>query len=137
MEPDPVIIAPGQVGKFHQGVVVNTKVVLAAEADLRPAVLGFNSIALDYGHVGHTRLRPEVTGPLDDDITLDIGHPYEAPAVVILVLGEGEERQKSQDRNQQDCLFHLRSPYTLDYCNPCANLFCLKNREKRPLIVLN
>jgi hypothetical protein len=100
MEPDPVVTAPGQVGEFHQSAVIDTEIVLAAEADLHSAVFGFDLIALDYGLVGHTRFGPEVAGPLDDDIALDIGQPDEAPAVVFLVLGKSEERQKSQDRDQ-------------------------------------
>jgi hypothetical protein len=90
MEPNPVVAAPWQVGEFHQGAVVHTEIVLAAEADLRPTVLGFDLIALDYGQVGHTRFRPEVAGPLDDDIALDIGQTDKTPAVIILVLGESK-----------------------------------------------
>jgi hypothetical protein len=99
MEPDPVVAAPWQVGEFHQGIVVDTEIVLSAEANLHQAAFGFDLIALDYGQVGHTRFRSEAAGPLDDDIALDIGQPDKAPAVVILVLGESEERQKSQGHN--------------------------------------
>jgi len=100
MEPDPVVTAPRQVGEFNEGAVIDTEIVLPSETDLRPAALGFDLVSLDYGHVGHARFRSEVAGPLDDDIALDIGQPDKAPAVVILVLGESEERQKSQDRDQ-------------------------------------
>jgi hypothetical protein len=93
MEPDPVVTAPGQVGEFEQGTVIDTEIVLAAEAHLCPAVLGFDLIALDYGQVDHTRFRPEVAGPLDDDIALEIGQTHKTLAVVILVLGESGERQ--------------------------------------------
>src|SRR4030042_3563040 len=80
MEPDPVVTAPGQVGEFHQSAVIDTEIVLAAEADLHSAVFGFDLIALDYGLVGHTRFGPEVAGPLDADIALDIGQPAAPPA---------------------------------------------------------
>jgi hypothetical protein len=110
MDPDAVIAALGQQGEFHERIVVDPQIVLAAEADFRPAAPAFELIALDYGQVGDSRLRPEIAGPVDDDVTLDIGHPDEAPAVVLLVLGKGEERQESHCPNQQDCLFHLRSP---------------------------
>jgi hypothetical protein len=93
MKPDPVVTAPGQVREFHQGAVVDTEIVLAAEADLHSAVFGFDLIALDYGLVGHTCFGPEAAGPLDDDIALDVGQPHEATAVVFLVLGKSEERQ--------------------------------------------
>jgi hypothetical protein len=114
MNPDPVVAAPGQVGKFDERIVINTEIVLPAKTHFRAPVLGFDLIALDDGQVHHRRFRPQVAGPLDDDIPLDKGQPDKAPAVIILVLGESSKSQEGQDRNQQGCLFHLRSPYTPD-----------------------
>jgi hypothetical protein len=112
MDPDPVVAFPGQIGEFYQGSVIDTEIIFAAEADFSATALGLDLIAFYDDQIGHSRFRTEAAGLLDDDIALDIGQPDKAPAVVILVLGESEERQQSQDRNHQDCLFHLRSPYT-------------------------
>jgi len=91
MDPDPVIAAAWQDGEFHQGVVIDPQIILAGEADLCSAVPGFELIALDDGQVGNSRFRPEIAGPIDDDIAFDIGHPNKTPAVIILLLGESEE----------------------------------------------
>ena len=114
MEANPIVTAPGQVGEFNECSRIHPEIVLSAETDLRAPVFGFDLVTLDDGQVDRSRFRPEVAGPLDDDISFDMGQPGKAPAVIILVLGESAERQESQDRSHQDCLFHLRSPYTLD-----------------------
>ncbi len=88
MDPDTIVTAPGQVGKFYERIVIDPEIVLSAKAHLRPPILGFDLIALDDGQVDHARFRPEVAGPLDDDVSLDVGQPDKAPAVIILVLGE-------------------------------------------------
>jgi hypothetical protein len=113
MDPDPVVTAPGQVGKFDERIIIEPEIVFSAETHLGPPALGFYLVALDDGHVDDTRFRPLIAGSRDDDIPLDIGEPDKAPAVVISVLGESADRQKNQGRNQQGCLFHLSSPCTL------------------------
>jgi len=114
MEANPIVTASGQVGEFNECSRIHPKVVLTAETDLRATLFGFDLVTLDDGQVDHSRFRPEAAGPLDDNISFEVGQPDKAPAVIILVLGESAERQESQDRCQQDCLFHLRSPCTLD-----------------------
>jgi hypothetical protein len=93
MDPDPVVALPGQIGKFYQGSVIDTEIVLAAEADLSATALGLNLIAFYDDQIGHPRFRPEAAGLLDDDVALDIGQPDKAAAVVILVLGDSRKRQ--------------------------------------------
>jgi len=137
MDPDAVIAALGHEGEFYHGIAIDPQIVLAAEADFRPAPLALELIAFDYGQVGDGRFRPEISGPIEDDVTLDIGHPDKASAVVLLVLGEGEEAQESHCPNQQDCLFHLLSPYQHPYySNPRAKSPCLEIRQKWPFYVL-
>ena len=98
MKPDPFITLPGHVGEFHQGSAVKSKEVFPAEAELGPAVPGLQLIALDQGQVNHPFFRPEVPGSLDDDMALDVSQTGETVAVVAVLLGESEERQKSQRR---------------------------------------
>ena len=91
MDPNTVITLPGHIGELHEGHVIKSQEVLAAEGELRPASSCLELIALDQGQVDNTFFRPEVPGSQNHDMPLDVGEAGETVAVVAILLGEGEE----------------------------------------------
>jgi hypothetical protein len=101
MERDPVIPFDGQEGKFHPSVVVQPEVVPTAEMDFGLADPGPELVSPDQGQVHLRLLRPEVRGPLDEDVSADVGKAGETRSIIALRRRVRLGAQAERDGNEE------------------------------------
>jgi hypothetical protein len=104
MKLDPVIPRDGQDGEFHLGVVVQPEVILVAEIDFGLTGPGPELVSPDQGQVHLGLLRPQVGGPLDEDVATHEGEAGKARGIIAfrrrVRLGAQAERNENKESDR-------------------------------------
>jgi hypothetical protein len=104
---DQVIPAFGEALKINLRIGSQPKKIIAAEVDLHTAVPGPELLSLNDGKVYDAFLITQVSGPLDENISLDIAEMCIAPGIIILLAGAEKERKTDhQECHPDNCSFH-------------------------------